>query len=65
VPSRIALSKVQKALLVWSMAFLVLAELIKYSNIDERVATRIGLVEVLLAIGTGIAFGVATSARTE
>jgi hypothetical protein len=65
VPSRIALSKTQKAMLVWCMAFLVAAELIKYFSIDERVATKIGLIEVLLAICTGIAFGVATSARNE
>jgi hypothetical protein len=65
VSSRIALSKSQKALLIWSTAFLVLAQLIKYLNIQGRSATRIGLVEVLLAIATGIAFGVAASARKE
>jgi hypothetical protein len=65
VSSRIALSKAQKALLVWSTAFLVLAHLITYLNIKGKAATRIGLVELLLAIATGIAFGVAASARKE
>jgi hypothetical protein len=65
VSSPIALSKSQKALLIWSTAFLILAQLIKYLNIQGKAATRIGLVEVLLAIATGIAFGVAASARKE
>lgn len=63
--SRIALSKSQKALLIWSTAFLVLAQLIKYLNIQGKAATRVGLVELLLAIATGIAFGIAASAKRQ
>lgn len=58
-----ALSKAQKALLAWSTAFLLFAEVIKYLNFEGRAATRIGLIEVALAIVTGIAFGVAASAK--
>ncbi|MFP5263313.1 MAG: hypothetical protein ACLGJB_15535 [Blastocatellia bacterium] len=61
--SRIALSRAQKALLAWSTAFLVLAEVIKYLNVRGRAATAIGLAEVLLAIATGVAFGVAASRK--
>jgi hypothetical protein len=61
VSSPIALSKAQKGLLAWSTAFLVLAEVIKYFNVQGRAATAIGLVEVVLAIATGVAFGVAAS----
>lgn len=65
VASHIALSKAQKALLIWSTAFLVFALVIKYLNVEGKAATRIGLAEVLLAIATGIAFGVAASAKKE
>lgn len=61
--SPIALSKAQKAILIWSVAFLILAQLVKYLNFEGKAATRIGLLEVLLAIGTGIAFGIAASTR--
>ena len=63
--SRIELSKTQKALLVWSVAFFILAELAKYLRFEGKAATRIGLIEVLLAIATGIAFGVSASIRKE
>ncbi|HVG18719.1 MAG TPA: hypothetical protein VNI02_06670 [Blastocatellia bacterium] len=63
--SRIALSKTQKALLAWSTAFLILAQVIKYLGVEGKAATRIGLIEVMLAIATGIAFGVAASSRNE
>ncbi|HEX8186158.1 MAG TPA: hypothetical protein VF747_15450 [Blastocatellia bacterium] len=63
--SRIEFSTRQKALLVWSVAFCVLAELAKYLHPEGRTATRIGLIEVLLAIATGIAFGVSASIKKE
>ena len=58
---KLELSKTQKALLAWSIAFLILAEAIKYLHIEGKAATRIGLVEVMVAMLTGIAFGVTTS----
>jgi len=63
--SRIELSKTQKALLVWSAAFFLLAELAKHLPIEGKTATRVGLIEVLLAIITGIAFGVSASVKKE
>jgi len=55
----------QKALLVWSVAFCILAESAKYFRFGGKAATRIGLIEVLLAILTGIAFGVSASIRKD
>jgi hypothetical protein len=65
VSSRIELSKSQKALLIWSVAFFILAEMAKYLPIEGKTATRVGLIEVLLAIVTGIAFGVSASLKKE
>lgn len=62
---KLELSKIQKALLAWSIAFLILAEVIKYLHIEGKTATRIGLVEVVVAILTGIAFGVMASAKKD
>ena len=59
------LSKVQKALLAWSAGFLLLAEGVKRLRIEGRAATIVGLVELLLATGTGVAFGWATTADNE
>jgi hypothetical protein len=63
VSSHIDLSKTQKAVLAWSAAFFILAELAKSLRVEADIATRIGLVEVLLAILTGIAFGFAASSK--
>jgi hypothetical protein len=65
VATRIELSRMQKALLVWSVAFCILAESAKYLSFDVKAAARIGLIEVLLAIATGIAFGVSASIRKD
>ena len=59
------LSKAQKALLAWSAGFLLLAEGVKRMHIEGRAATIVGLVELLLAIATGVAFGWATTANNE
>jgi hypothetical protein len=40
------------------------AEVVKHLDVSQKAATLIGLVEVALAIVTGIAFGVAQTART-
>lgn len=60
-----ALSKAQKGLLAWSAGFLLLAEAVKRVRIEGRAATIVGLVELLLAIATGIAFGWATTANNK
>ena len=60
-----ALSKTQKALLAWSAGFLILAEGAKRMRIEGRAATIVGLIELLLAIATGVAFGWATTANNE
>jgi len=65
VSSPIELSKTQKALLIWSVAFFVLAELAKYLRPEGKIAIRLGLIELLLAIATGIAFGVSASLKKE
>jgi len=63
--SRSELSKSQKALLAWSAGFLIFAEAVKRLRIEGRAATIVGLVELLLAIATGVAFGWATTANSE
>jgi hypothetical protein len=60
---KLELSRTQKALLAWSVIFLILAEVIKYLHVEGKAATRIGLVEVVVAMLTGIAFGVTASAK--
>jgi hypothetical protein len=62
---KLELSRMQKALLAWSIGFLILAEIVKHLHIEGRAATRIGLVEVVIAMLTGIAFGVAASAKKD
>lgn len=59
------LSKAQKALLAWSIGFLLLAEGVKRMRIEGRAATIVGLVELILAVATGVAFGWATTANNE
>ncbi|HXG92842.1 MAG TPA: hypothetical protein VNN73_10805 [Blastocatellia bacterium] len=56
-------SRLQKALLVWTALFIILAEIVKRMNIEGRAATLVGLAELLLAIATGFAFGVAASGK--
>jgi len=53
------LTAVQKALLVWSVGFLIAAEAAKYLQLSGRAAKFIGLLELLLAIATGVAVGLA------
>jgi len=60
-----ALSKTQKALFLWAAIFLIAAEVLKHSHPEGRLATRIGLIEVVLAILTGIAFGVVSVAKKD
>ena len=60
---KLELSRAQKALLAWSIIFLILAEVVKLLHIEGKAATRIGLVEVVVAMLTGIAFGITASTR--
>lgn len=53
------LTAVQKALLAWSLGFLIAAEAAKYLQLTGRAAKIIGLLELLLAIATGVAVGLA------
>ena len=60
---KLELSRTQKLLLAWSVIFLTLAEVVKLLHIEGKAATRIGLVEVLVAMLTGIAFGITSSTK--
>jgi hypothetical protein len=62
---KLELSRAQKALLLWSISFLILAEIVKLLHVEGRTATKIGLIEVVVAILTGIAFGIVASAKKE
>ena len=62
---KLELSRAQKALLVWSISFLILAEIVKHLHIEGKAAARIGLIEVAVAILTGVAFGIAASAKKD
>ena len=65
-PDRLeAMSNRQKKLLWWSVALMALALIAQRVPMGHKAATTIGLVEVLLAIGTGIAFGIAVSDREQ
>ncbi|MFL6214286.1 MAG: hypothetical protein ACJ74J_10395 [Blastocatellia bacterium] len=57
------LTTTQKALLVWSIVFLVAAEAVKFSQLSGRAAKLVGLLELLLAMATGIAVGITASLR--
>ena len=59
------LSKAQKHLLIWSGALLVLAEIIKRVPMGAKTTMMVGLIELILAIRAGIAFGFAASKRSS
>ena len=59
------MSKFQKWLLAWSVIGLALAEWIKHIPMETRTTTVVGGVELVLAIATGIAFGVSTVKKTR
>jgi hypothetical protein len=58
------MSQTHKLLLLLSVALLVGAEIIKRRPVSEKATFIIGLVEVIIAIGIGIAFGL-TKKRDE
>ena len=55
------LTGLQKGLLAWTILFLIAAEGMKYLQLGGRAAKFIGLLELLLAIATGIAIGLVAS----
>lgn len=55
------LSGLQKVLLAWSVAFLVAAAAVKFVPLTGRAAKLVGLSELLLAVATGVAVGLAAS----
>ena len=59
------LSKLKIALLAWSAIFIIAAEIIKLLHVEGRAATLVGLAELLLALFTGVAFGVAASVKSN
>ena len=61
----VELSRAQKGLLAWTAGFIGLAEIVKHLRVEGRAATIVGLTELLLAIGTGIAFGLAAMPKNE
>ena len=57
------LTHTQKAILAWSIAFLVAAEAVKFMQLNGRAAKLVGVAELLLAIATGIGVGITASYR--
>ena len=57
------LTRTQKALLVWSILFLVATEALRFAQPSGRVAKLIGLLELLIAMATGIGIGINASLR--
>ena len=55
------LTRTQKGLLIWSVFALAGAEAIKHVSLSETASTAVGAVELILAIATGIAFGLSVS----
>ena len=55
----------QKGLLAWSLLFLIAAEGVKYLHLSARTVKLIGLLELILAIGTGILVGLADAFRVK
>ena len=57
------LTALQKGLLAWTIVFLGSAEAIKFLTLSGRLAKLVGLVELLLAMITGVAVGLSTSLK--
>lgn len=58
------MSKTLKKLLWWSAGLMVIALIVQRIQMEHRVTIVVGLAEVLLAVGTGIAFGL-TVAKSD
>ncbi len=59
------MSKWLKLLLCWSVAALGVAEYVRHLRLTDKAQIVIGATEVLLAIATGIAFGIATISKNR
>jgi len=55
------MSKPLKRLLWLSAGLMVLALIVQRVQMEHRVAIVVGLIEMVLAVGTGIAFGLTVS----
>jgi hypothetical protein len=59
------MSKIHIMLLALSLGLIILAEAIKRVTLSEKLTLAVGAVEILLAIGVGIAFGLTTHRDKE
>ena len=59
------MSSRQKKLLLWSGVLMVLALVAQRIPMGHKASITVGLFEVLLAIGTGIAFGFAVDDKDQ
>jgi hypothetical protein len=57
------MSKWQRLLLGWTVVALGAAEYVRHLRLSDRAQVVIGATEVLLAVATGIAFGIATISK--
>jgi hypothetical protein len=57
------MSKWQKVLLCWSVVVLGGAEWIKHIHLSDRTEILVGAVEIVAAVLTGVAFGIATISK--
>lgn len=57
------LSRMQTWLLLWSALALAATLIMRQVELDERATVIVGVVEVVIAIATGIAFGLSVSTR--
>ena len=59
------LMKTHKWLFIWSAMFLLVAIIVKFIPLSKPVTQWVGGIELLLAIATGIAFGIAAFRKEE
>ena len=59
------MSKWLKFLMGWSVVALAVAEYVRRLHMSDKAQIAVGGAEVLLAIATGIAFGVATIGKNS
>ena len=57
------MSKWQKLLFCWSLVALAGAEYVTHLHLADRTQRLVGAIEVVLAIATGIAFGIASTRK--
>jgi hypothetical protein len=57
--------KSHKWILMWSAAILILACVVKFTHLSKTMTQVSGLIELLLAIATGVAFGILATKRAD